>query len=203
MTTSMIARAGHGLSAGLLIAGSLLLGFGAQASAVGDEPMPPTLMCTITADPSVTPPGGGNVTFSGTGPGSTVLTILVNGLPPPNPPGPLTVTTDPVTGHFSFVLFITTTSTVSVSSALYPIDCDPEVTVTVPGGGGGSTPGGPEGGQVRRGFEFDHELPAGGRLAFTGANNTLSMVYIGFAAAAIGMVLVVAVRRRRSLSGRI
>ena len=125
-------------------------------------------------------------------------------MPPPNPPGPLTVNTDPVTGNFSFVLFITTTSTVSVSSVLYPIDCDPEVTVTVQGGGGGgSTPGGPEGGQVRRGFEFDREARASGRLAFTGANNTLSMVYIGFAAAAIGMVLVVAVRRRRSLPGRI
>jgi len=202
MTTSMIARAGRGLSAGLLIVGSLLLGFGAQAPPAGAE-LPP-LSCTISADPSVLPAGGGNVTFSGTGPGSTVLTILVNGFPPPNPPGPLTVTTD-AAGNFSFVLHITVTSTIAVSSVLYPIDCDPEITVEVPrgGGGGGSTPGGSKGGQGQRGFEFDRELPAGGRLAFTGANNTLSMVYIGFAAAAIGMVLVVAVRRRRSLHGRI
>jgi len=199
MTQSMIARAGRGLSAGLLIAGSLLLGFGAQASAAGDEPMPPAPDCTISANPSSLPAGGGDVTISGTAPDGITLNIFVNGVPSG------TVIVDG-TGHFSFMLHITVTTTVLVSNTdVYPIGCDPEVTVRLPDivTGGGSTPAGPEGGQVRRGFEFDREARASGRLAFTGANNTLSMVYIGFAAAAIGMVLVVAVRRRRSLSGRI
>jgi LPXTG-motif cell wall-anchored protein len=129
--------------------------------------------CTISASPTSLPAGGGDVTVNGDTKPNASLTVYING----EAASQLRADDD---GHFKVVVHITRTSTISVSSDDddYPIACD-TIRIVV------------------------EAAPAGGQLARTGSSNTVSIVLIALALAAVGATLVVATRRRRSVTGRI
>jgi LPXTG-motif cell wall-anchored protein len=56
----------------------------------------------------------------------------------------------------------------------------------------------PGGGQVAVPVQAPAQAPAAGQLPRTGSSNTPSLVLIGIAAVVVGLVLVLAVRRRRA-----
>jgi len=149
---------------------------GAQTEAV--------FSCTYTVGPTRLPPGGGNVTVQGTAPGSTVVRIFLNGTLNQ------TVRSAPVTGAFSATIFITGSVEISVALDDYPsTPCIGVGGNEVTGGGGTVVAGGGTG------------VNAAG-LARTGSSGTKPIVLIGLAALSLGLVLVVAARRRITVHGR-
>ncbi|GMU78165.1 MAG: hypothetical protein AMXMBFR46_09600 [Acidimicrobiia bacterium] len=139
-----------------------------------------TFTCGYTVGPTRLPPGGGFVTVSGTGPGSSVARIFVD--------GQLRVTTPtaPGTGFFSAQVFITGSSEISVALDDYPnTPC-----IGTGGSGSGQVPG-----------ISDVVLSRGG-LAHTGASGVERGVLLGLAAIGLGLVIVTAVRRRTGAAGR-
>jgi LPXTG-motif cell wall-anchored protein len=148
---------------------------GAQTQAV--------FSCTYTVGPTQLPPGGGNVTVQGTAPGSSVVRIFVNGVLNQ------TVPSAPVTGAFSATIFITGSVELSVALDDYP--STPCIGVGGNEVNGGTTGGGANGTGVN----------AAG-LAHTGSSGTKPIVLVGLAALSLGLVLVVAGRRRITVHGR-
>ena len=139
--------------------------------------------CTYTVGPTRLPPGGGNVTVQGTAPGSTVVRIFLNGTLNQ------TVPSAPVTGAFSATIFITGSVEISVALDDYPsTPCIGVGGNEVTGGGGTVVAGGGTG------------VNAG--LARTGSSGTKPIVLVGLAALSLGLVLVVAARRRITVHGR-
>jgi LPXTG-motif cell wall-anchored protein len=131
------------------------------------------LTCTFTLS-TTTLDGPGTVQVSGTAPASTELRILVDGVTV------ATVTTDPVTGAFGPVAVqITTTSTVSIA---LPVNY-----ATLPCTGVGNV-------EVER-------APQVVSLPRTGSD-TSQYVLAALAAIGVGLVLVVATKRRRDIHSR-
>jgi LPXTG-motif cell wall-anchored protein len=158
---------------GVLVAGSALVGLmpvwaGAQTTTDG-------VQCTYEVDPTVLPPGGGNVTVSGTAPGSSTVWIYAD--------GHLVATsaTNPGTGAFSVTIFLAATAEISVSVNNYP----PSPCVGV---GSNVVHRDPNGVTVRG---LTATLPQ------TGSSDTGWMTVVGAVAVMGGLLLVVAARRRR------
>ncbi|MFA5884663.1 MAG: LPXTG cell wall anchor domain-containing protein [Acidimicrobiia bacterium] len=138
--------------------------------------------CTYTVGPTALPPGGGPVTVSGTAPGSTTVRIFVDGALV------ATVPSAPVTGAFSATVVITGAVEVAVALDDYPsTPCIGVGGAEVVAGGGGANATG---------------VNATGRLARTGSSGTKPVVLAGVAALSLGLVLVVAARRRINVHGR-
>jgi len=140
--------------------------------------------CTYTVGPTQLPPGGGNVTVQGTAPGSSVVRIFVNGALNQ------TVPSAPVTGAFTAVVFITGSVEISVALDDYPSTPCIGVGGNEVNGGGGNGGGANATGVNATG------------LARTGSSGTKPIVLVGLAALSLGLVLVVAGRRRITVHGR-
>jgi LPXTG-motif cell wall-anchored protein len=174
---------------GALIAASVVvLGVaGVLASSAGAQTPPPTTVffCSYSVDPTTLPDTGGTVTVSGVAPGSSVVRIFTDGTLA------ATTTSAPVTGAFSATIFIT--ASVEVSGALDGYPSTPCIGV------GGET-------VERDGNANSTTLRVLGstatRLPTTGANDTKPIVLVGVSALALGLVLVVAARRRAGVHGR-
>jgi hypothetical protein len=133
--------------------------------------------CSFTVDRTALPAGGGVVTVSGVAPGSSVVRIFVDGVLV------ATTTSAPVTGTFSVQITITESSEVTAALDGYP-------TTPCAGVGGESV----ERPQVA--------TATATRLAFTGSSSTGPIVLVALCAVSLGVVLVVAARRRSRVQGR-
>lgn len=139
--------------------------------------------CSYSVNPTTLPATGGVVTISGVAPGSTTVRIFINGV--------LAATTQaaPITGAFSADVFITASVEISVALDDYP-------TTPCIGVGGESVDRDGNGTIVVGGAS------ASRNLAFTGSSDTRPFVLLGLGAVCVGLVLVVAARRRVSVHGR-
>jgi LPXTG-motif cell wall-anchored protein len=172
---------------GTLIAVAMLAlaAAGLLAGPVGAQTPPITTVfsCSYSVDPSGLPDGGGFVTISGVAPGSTIVRVFIDG------ELVATTTSAPVTGAFAVTVFITASVEVTVALDGYP-----------------STPcigvGGSEVTQDGNTTTVAGSSATRTRLPTTGANETKPIVMVGLGAIALGLVLVVAARRRVSVNGR-
>jgi LPXTG-motif cell wall-anchored protein len=167
---------------GVAVIGVMAAAFFAAASPAGAQTTTTVAQsCIFTVAPTTFPSGTTfpqNVTVSGTAaPDGATVTVFLNGIA-------TTPTTTVVSGAFSVVISIPASGTVvSVGlTAAYAGSCAtpeglPSVVVSA------------EAAQVQK-----------APLAFTGSSNTPSYVLIGIAALVLGMVLVVAARRRSQVS---
>lgn len=141
--------------------------------------------CSYSVNPTTLPVGGGFVTVSGVAPGNTTVRVFTNGV--------LAATTQsaPITGAFSTQVFITASVEISVALDGYPstpcIGVGGE-NVEQDGNGGNIIVGGVS--TTRR------------NLAYTGSSDTRPFVLLGVGALCVGLVLVVAARRRSHVHGR-
>lgn len=173
---------------GALIAAALvtLVAAGVLAAPVGAQTAPVTTVfsCSYSVGPTALPDAGGFVTVTGVAPGSTIVRVFVDGVLV------ATTTSAPVTGTFSVTIFITATVEVAVALDGYP--SAPCIGV-----------GGAEVEQDGNGtIRVAGNAVARTRLPTTGANETKPIVLVGLGAIALGLVLVVAARRRTSVAGR-
>jgi LPXTG-motif cell wall-anchored protein len=165
----------------LIAAASLaaLGGLGAPAGAGVSR----TFSCSFSVSPTTLPPGGGTVTLSGVAPGSTVVRVFLDGQLA------ATTTSAPVTGEWSVQVRITSSVEISVALDDYPET--PCIGVGDENVGRNPQPG---------------TIIVGGRtatrLALTGSSDTRPFVLIGLGAVCVGLVLVVAARRRSRVHGR-
>ena len=142
--------------------------------------------CSYSVNPTALPPGGGFVTVSGGAPGGTTVRVFINGA--------LAATTQsaPVTGAFAVPVFITASVEISVALDGYPstpcIGVGGENVEQDGNGGSGIIVGGVS--TTRR------------NLAYTGSSDTRPFVLLGVGALCVGLVLVVAARRRSHVHGR-
>lgn len=142
--------------------------------------------CSYSVDPTTLPVGGGLVTVSGVAPGNTTVRVFLDGV--------LAATTQsaPVTGTFSTQVFITASVEISVALDGYPstpcIGVGGESVEQDGNGGNGIIVGGVT--ATRR------------SLAYTGSSDTRPFVLLGVGAVCVGLVLVVAARRRSHVHGR-
>jgi len=162
------------------------IAFGAIGSVAPAGAQTQVFSCSYTVDPTTLPVGGGLVTVSGVAPGNTTVSIFLDGA--------LAATTPaaPVTGNFSTQVFIT--ASVEVSAALDGYPSTPCIGVA--------------GESVERSVGRDGEIIVGGvsttrrKLAFTGSSDSRPFVLLGVGAVCVGLVLVVAARRRSHVHGR-
>jgi LPXTG-motif cell wall-anchored protein len=142
--------------------------------------------CTITSpNPVVVPATGGSVTVTGTAPsgfGTVTVTLFVNG----SPAGSQTVADG---GTFSFTVTVVpgdqiTVGFTTLAGSAYTATCGTATGVTVLGV------------QVAAASATKSPVQVESALAFTGSSNTPSYVLVGVAALVLGLVLVVAARRR-------
>jgi LPXTG-motif cell wall-anchored protein len=127
--------------------------------------------CSFTVSPTTLPNGGGTVTVTGTAPAGSSITVFESGTQ-------VATTTANSSGAWSVTVTVTATTDISASfgSAPYPLNA----CTTVSG----------------------HVVVAGAviALAFTGSSHTTTYVLIGVAAFVVGLVLLVAARRRRHVA---
>jgi len=149
--------------------------------------------CSYSVDPTTLPATGGTVTVSGFAPGSTTVRIFTDGV--------LAATTQsaPVTGAFSAQIFITASVEISVALDDYP-------TTPCIGVGGESVDRGGNGtngtNSGTNGIVVGGVSTARSNLAYTGSSDTKPVVLLGLGALCVGLVLVVAARRRTRVHGR-
>lgn len=146
--------------------------------------------CSYSVSPTTLPPAGGVVTVSGVAPGSTTVRVFLDGV--------LAATTQsaPVTGVFSVEVFITASVEISVALDGYPsTPCIGVGGETVERDGNGNRTN-------NTGIVVGGVTASRSNLAFTGSSDTRPMVLIGVGALCLGLVIVVAARRRTSVHGR-
>lgn len=149
--------------------------------------------CSYSVSPTTLPPEGGLVTVSGVAPGSTTVRIFLDGV--------LAATTQsaPVTGEFSAEVFITASVEISVALDGYPsTPCIGVGGETVERDGTGSNTGG----RSNTGIVVGGASAVRRNLAYTGSSDTRPLVLLGVGALCLGLVIVVAARRRTSVHGR-
>ncbi len=148
--------------------------------------------CTITSpNPVLVPATGGSVTVTGTAPsgfGTVTVTLFVNG----NSAGSQTVGSG---GTFSFTVTVVpgdqiTVGFATLAGSAYTAVCGTAAGVTVLGVQA----------QVAAASASRSPVQVESALAFTGSSNTPSYVLVGVAALVLGLVLVVAARRRSQVN---
>jgi len=141
--------------------------------------------CSYSVDPTTLPVGGGLVTVSGVAPGNTTVRVFLDGT--------LAATTHsaPVTGAFSAQLLITASVEITVALDGYP-------TTPCIGVGGESVEQDDDG----NGIIVGGVTATRRNLAYTGTSDTKPFVLLGVGALCVGLVLVVAARRRSHVHGR-
>lgn len=146
--------------------------------------------CSYSVDPTTLPPTGGVVTVSGVAPGSSTVRIFTDGV--------LAATTQsaPVTGTFSAQVFITASVEISVALDGYP------TTPCIGVGGESVERGGTGTGTGTGGIVVAGASAVRRNLAYTGSSDTKPFVLLGVGAVCVGLVLVVAARRRTRVHGR-
>jgi len=147
---------------------------GAQTGGSGDA-----FTCNYSVDPTVLPIGGGIVTVSGVAPGTTIVRVFLDGV------FAASTQSAPVTGAWSVDVFITASVEITVALDDYP------ATPCIGVGGENTDTGVLVGGSGGR-----------RRLPFTGTSETKPFVLAGLGAVCLGLVLVVASRRRTRVQGR-
>lgn len=166
----------------VLICAASLAAVGGLAAPAGAG-VTPTFSCSFNVSPTTLPPGGGLVTVSGVAPGSTVVRVFVDG------ELAATTTSARITGEWSVEVLITATSEITVALDGYP-------QTPCIGVGGENVERGPDSGTIVVGGS------TATRLAFTGSSDTRPYVLLGVGAVCVGLVLVVAARRRTRVHGR-
>jgi LPXTG-motif cell wall-anchored protein len=165
----------------LIVAASLAVLGGLSAPAGAG--VSPTFSCSFSVSPTTLPPGGGTVTLTGVAPGSTVVRVFLDGQLV------ATTTSAPVTGEWSVQIVITASAEITVALDGYP-----------------ETPCIGVGGEnVERNPQQSSIIVGGAtatRLARTGSSDTRPFVLIGLTAVCVGLVLLVAARRRTRVHGR-
>ena len=144
--------------------------------------------CSYSVDPTTLPATGGTVTVSGVAPGSSTVRVFTDGV--------LAATTQsaPVTGAFSAQVFITASVEISVALDGYP---------TTPCiGVGGESVDQDGNGSGSSGIVVGGVSAVRRNLAYTGSSDTKPIVLLGLGAVCVGLVLVVAARRRTRVHGR-
>jgi LPXTG-motif cell wall-anchored protein len=138
------------------------------------------LSCAFTVTPTTVTPGQ-SVTVSGTAPGTTQVTILLNGVPAPGASPSATVLSDPVTGAFGPVTVPITQAGTNQISIQLPVNYASLVCV----GNGGT--------------DVVEVLAnaASQALPRTGSD-TSTYVLVGVVLVGVGAALVVGARRRRN-----
>jgi len=170
----------------VLLAGSMAIAFAPSVSAQ-TTPTTSPFSCSFSVSPTTLPPGGGVVTITGVAPRSTTVRVFLDGV--------LAATTvsSPVTGAWSVSLLVTTSVEISVALDGYPsTPCIGVGGEQVERGGGGNS-----GSIVVGGASAQRS-----NLAFTGSSDTEPLALIGFGVLSLGIVLVVAARRRAHVHGR-
>jgi hypothetical protein len=136
----------------------------------------PALSCSYSVTPNTIGPGG-SVTVSGTAPGNSIVEIFGNTTTK------LGQTTSGPTGIFSVAVTI-------------PQSLGSPVTITIGAVGYGTLP--------CPGIGDTTVVISAGALAFTGSSShTTSIVLISLGALAVGTMLVIGARRRRTVEGRV
>jgi hypothetical protein len=133
-----------------------------------------TFSCSFAIDTTALPAPGGPVEVRGTAPPNSTVRIFVDSVLR------TTVTSAPGTGAFVATIVITATSEVTVGVDGYP---------TTPCIGVG-------------GVNLARPTVSATGLALTGASGTRQAVLVGVAVLSVGLVLVVATRRRSNVLGR-
>jgi LPXTG-motif cell wall-anchored protein len=148
--------------------------------------------CTFSATPNPVAALPANVTVAGTAPGGVTVEMFVNGSTTPSASQVLPATPDP--GSFSFPLTVTANNTqVDINYTYGDQNAYVQGCTDVAGTVVTRITVQAAGEQVVK--------PAAAALAFTGSNNTPTYVLIGVGAVVIGLVLVVAARRRSRVHG--
>src|SRR6476660_3483313 len=98
---------------GIVILASLVLVALASAPAGAQQTTPDT-PCVFTVNPVTLPPGGGNVTVTGSAPGSSIIRVYAGGV------FITAVDTDPIDGSFSVTFHLNQTAEVSITIDDYP-----------------------------------------------------------------------------------
>jgi LPXTG-motif cell wall-anchored protein len=146
--------------------------------------------CSYSVDPTTLPATGGTVTVSGVAPGGSTVRVFTDGV--------LAATTQaaPVTGAFSAQVFITASVEISVALDGYP------TTPCIGVGGESVDQDGNGNGNGSNGIIVGGVSTVRRNLAYTGSSDTKPFVLLGLGAVCVGLVLVVAARRRTRIHGR-
>lgn len=164
------------------VLGALGIGAGLAAAPAGAGIGAAIDYCTYTVSPPLLT-GSGTVTVAGTAPPNAAVFAYIDGVV--QQPAPIT-TANPVTGAFSFQLFIDSSSFVQVAVDSYPAtECSVDAAQ-----------------QALLNAAANRARAQARALAYTGASNVRTFVLVGFSALALGAVLVVAVRRNETVRGR-
>jgi LPXTG-motif cell wall-anchored protein len=151
----------------------------------GAPPVPGGCTFSVTPNPVAALPA--NVTVAGTAPGGVTVELFVNGSTTPAASKTLPASPDP--GSFSFPLTVTVNNTqVSVNYTYGNQNAYVQGCTGV-------------GGEVVTRITVQTAPAQVAALAFTGSDNTPTYVIIGAAAVVVGLVLVVAARRRSKVHG--
>jgi LPXTG-motif cell wall-anchored protein len=161
---------------------------GAQTVPGEGAPPKPTTQCTFSVTPNPIPALGANVTVAGTAPAGVTVELFLGGST--DVAQTQTVAASPDPAPFSF--------------APFPVNTDNlQVDVNYTYGNKNFYIGGCTNvsGEVVTRITVQVAGNVTGRLAFTGSSDTPTYVLIGFGALAVGVVLVVASRRRARVHG--
>jgi hypothetical protein len=156
---------------------AVLVSLGLLALGVGTasaQQTTPETPCLYTVTPTVLPTGGGTVTVKGSAPGSSIIRVYADGQ------FITAVGTNPIDGSFQVSFFLNQTSEVAVTIDDYPAT----------------------GCNVDTANQGANQGRGAGSLPRTGSDHVRSTVLLAFVLLAVGTVLVVAVRRHDSVSGR-
>lgn len=164
------------------IAAAVAIGATGAAAPAGAQTT--VFSCSYSVNPTTLPVGGGFVTVSGVAPGNTTVRVFTNGV--------LAATTQsaPITGAFSTQVFITASVEISVALDGYP-------STPCIGVGGENVEQDGNGNIIVGGVTTTRR-----NLAYTGSSDTKPVVLLGVGALCVGLVLVVAARRRSHVHGR-
>ena len=174
--------------AATVVAVTVLLALGSVATGLGGAPAgagigPAIDYCSYTVDPPILTGGGGTVTVSGVAPPNAEVFAYLDGVV--QQPAPIT-TADPVTGAWSFQIFLADTAFLQVAVDSYPpTECSVD-----------------QAAQQELLNRAIARARAAGKLSYTGAGHVRTEVMLGLVMVALGAVLVVSVRRRETFRGR-
>jgi len=161
------------------------IAFGALGLAAPAGAQTQVFSCSYSVDPTTLPVGGGLVTVSGVAPGNTTVRVFLDGV--------LAAPTQsaPVTGAFSAQVLITASVEITVALDGYP-------STPCIGVGGENVEQDDNGGGIIVGGVTTTRR----NLAYTANSDSRPFVLLGVGALCVGLVLVVAARRRTQVHGR-